>query len=103
MPPGIVDHWKGYVQQKCKGDGDILQKAVKEYVQQFVLELPIDNTKDQKVDVDKMFRPRKGRKTNSCHYSLYNFKLTGPDLHRHHIDVPVVVDRWAGHGSQSVA
>jgi len=73
VPPGIVDHWKGYVQLKCKSDGDILQKAVKEYVQQFVLDLPIDNTKDQKVDVDKMFHPRKGRKTNRCHYSLYIF------------------------------
>jgi len=58
VPLGIVNHWKDYVQKKCKGDGDILQQAVK-YVEQLVLELPVDNNLDQKLDVREMFRPRK--------------------------------------------
>jgi len=56
VPPDIVEDWKGYVQKNCKGDGDILQKAVKEYVEQFVLELPVENTEDQKLDVRKRER-----------------------------------------------
>ena len=59
VPAGIVEDWKGHVQKKCKGDGYILQKAVKEYVQQFVLKLPDDNVLDGKMDVDKMFGLRK--------------------------------------------
>jgi len=51
-----VEDWNDYVQKNCKGDGDILQKAVKEYVEQFVLELPVENTEDQKLDVRKRER-----------------------------------------------
>jgi len=52
--PGIVNRWKDHVQNKCEDDRYILQDAIK-FVEQVVLELPVDNILDEESNAREMF------------------------------------------------
>jgi len=54
VPPAIVGLWKDQVRKKCEDDRYNLQDAMK-FVEQFVLELPVDNILNEGSDVNEMF------------------------------------------------
>jgi len=54
VPPAIVGIWKDHVRKKCEDNRYNLQDAMK-FVEQVVLELPVDNSLNERSDANQMF------------------------------------------------
>ena len=51
-----MNHWKNLPQKKFEDDQEILQEAMKDYVEQFVLELLVENTlDDEEINAKEFF------------------------------------------------